>query len=85
MADRDTTAPRGPIAWMAGNSIAANLLMLVLLVGGLVLGMQIKQEVFPEFSMDEISITVSYPGASPEEVEQGIVLAVEQAVQASTA
>ncbi|GAB7023591.1 efflux RND transporter permease subunit [Salidesulfovibrio brasiliensis] len=81
MADRDTTAPRGPIAWMAGNSIAANLLMLVLLVGGLVLGMQIKQEVFPEFSMDEISITVSYPGASPEEVEQGIVLAVEQAVQ----
>lgn len=72
---------KGPIAWMAGNSVAANLLMIVLLVGGLVLGLQIKQEVFPEFSLDTVSVSVSYPGASPEEVEQGVVLAIEQAVQ----
>ncbi len=72
---------KGPIAWMAGNSVAANLLMIVLLVGGLVFGMQIKQEVFPEFSTDTVSVSVSYPGASPEEVEQGIILAVEEAVQ----
>lgn len=72
---------KGPIAWMAGNSVAANLLMVVLLIGGLAFGLQIKQEVFPEFSLDTVSISISYPGASPEEVEQGVVLAVEQAVQ----
>jgi len=44
-------------------------------------GLQIRQEVFPEFSMDMVNITVAYPGASPEEVENGIILAVEEAVQ----
>lgn len=72
---------RGPMAWMAGNSVAANLLMLVLLIGGVIWGTRIKQEVFPEFELDIVSISVSYPGASPQEVEQGIILAVEQAVQ----
>ncbi len=71
----------GPVAWMAGNSVTANLLMIVFLVGGLLAGLRIKQEVFPEFSMDMVNITVAYPGASPEEVENGIVLAVEEAVQ----
>jgi multidrug efflux pump subunit AcrB len=66
---------------MAGNSVAANLFMVVLLVGGLILAMQIRQEVFPEFSEDQVTISVSYPGASPEEVEQGVTLAIEQAVQ----
>ena len=71
----------GPIAWMARNSVAANLLMFVILIGG-TLGMsRIKQEVFPNFDLDLIRITVPYPGASPEEVEQGIVLAVEEAVR----
>ncbi len=72
---------RGPIAWMASNPVAANLLMVMLLVGGLLFALQSKQEVFPEFSLDEVSVSIAYPGASPEEVEQGIVFAVEQAVQ----
>lgn len=71
---------KGSIAWMAGNSVAANLLMLVLLIGGLIFMSQIKQEVFPEFSDDQVTVSVSYSGASPEEVEQGIILAVEEAV-----
>ncbi len=75
------THRRGPIAWMAGHSVTANLLMLVLLVGGLMLATRIKQEVFPDFDLDLVTITVAYPGASPEEVERGIVLAVEEAVQ----
>ena len=45
------------------------------------MGFSIKQEVFPEFSLDSVSISISYPGASPEEVESGIVLAVEEAVR----
>ncbi|MDD5723969.1 MAG: efflux RND transporter permease subunit [Syntrophales bacterium] len=71
---------RGPLAWMAGNSVAANLLMVVLLVGGLIWTTQIKQEVFPDFELDYVNISVSYPGASPEEVEQGIILVVEETV-----
>ena len=71
----------GAIAWMAGNSVAANLAMLFLLVGGLFWGTHIKQEVFPEFDLDRVSIHVPYPGASPEEVEQGIILAIEEAVR----
>jgi len=66
---------------MAGNSVAANLLMAVLMIGGLLVGLQIKQEVFPEFDLDMVNITVAYPGASPEEVESGIILAIEEAVQ----
>jgi len=53
----------------------------VLLIGGLMMGFNIKQEVFPEFSLDMVNITVAYPGASPEEVENGILLAIEEAVQ----
>ncbi|VVS90632.1 efflux RND transporter permease subunit [Desulfoluna spongiiphila] len=72
---------RGPIAWMAGNSVASNLLMVVLLIGGLIVGASIKQEVFPEFDLDFVNISVPYPGASPEEVERGVSLAVEEAIQ----
>ncbi len=72
---------KGPIAWMAGNSVAANLVMLFLLIGGFYWGTQIKQEVFPEFTMDTVVISVVYPGASPEEVEQSIVLPIEEAIQ----
>ncbi|MBN1850581.1 MAG: efflux RND transporter permease subunit [Deltaproteobacteria bacterium] len=72
---------RGPIAWMTGHSVAANLLMLVLIIGGILCALKIKKEVFGDFEMDWIMVSVSYPGASPEEVEQGIILAIEESVQ----
>ena len=72
---------RGPIAWMAGHSVAANLLMIVFLVGGIIYAGQIKKEVFPDFELDYVTIRVPYPGASPGEVERGVILAVEEAVQ----
>jgi hypothetical protein len=78
----DPENERGPVAWMAKNRVAANVLMLVLIVGGLVtLASGIKQEVFPEVEMDVVSTQVSYPGASPAEVEQAVILAVEEAVR----
>ncbi|MFH2130797.1 MAG: efflux RND transporter permease subunit [bacterium] len=80
-ANRTRRLTRGPIAWMAGNSVAANLLMLTLIIGGIYVGLQIKQEVFPSISQDQVQITVAYSGASPEEVEKGIILSIEQAVQ----
>jgi multidrug efflux pump subunit AcrB len=80
-ADTKSEGTRGAIAWMAKNPVAANLMMFFLLVGGLLMGAQVKQEVFPETELDMISISVPYPGASPAEVEQGIILAVEEAVR----
>ena len=71
----------GPLAWMAANPVAANLLMLVLLIGGWIIGSGVKQEVFPEFDADIVTIDIAYPGASPEEVEQGVILAIEDAVR----
>ncbi len=71
---------KGPVAWMAGNSVAANLIMLVCLVGGFLALRNIKQEVFPDITLDAVSVSVSYPGASPEEVERGILLSIEEVV-----
>lgn len=71
----------GPIAWMANNPVAANLLMAICIVGGLVTFTTIKQEVFPDMVEDIVTISVSYPGGTPEELEQGICLAVEEAVR----
>ena len=75
------TTPRGAVAWMARNHVAANLLMALFILGGLAFATQVKQEVFPEFEIDQISVSVPYPGASPEEVEQGILLSIEDAVR----
>lgn len=73
--------PRGAIAWMASNHVAANICLALLVVGGFFVSRMVKQEVFPEFDMGVVSVTVAYPGASPEEVESGIILAIEEAVQ----
>jgi multidrug efflux pump subunit AcrB len=75
------TRREGPLAWMAQNSVAANLLMFLFLIGGLMMISRVKQEVFPEVDLDRVQVTVVYPGASPLEVEQGIVLVVEEAIR----
>lgn len=72
---------KGILAWMVKNHVAANILMLAFLIGGLIVMSGIKQEVFPEYELDIVDITVSYPGASPEEVEEGIILAIEEEVR----
>ena len=72
---------KGPIDWFARNSVAANLLMLLILVGGLFTVFTIKREVFPEFSLDLITVRVSYRGAAPAEVEEGVCIRVEEAIQ----
>ena len=79
-ADPQTT-DSGPIAWMARNSIAANLLMVILLGGGIWSARAIQKEVFPESQLDIVEVVVGYPGASPEEVEQGILAPIEGAVR----
>ena len=66
---------------MARNSIAAHLLMLILLGGGIWTAINMQKEVDPQFELDIVNVRVSYPGAAPEEVEQGILLPVEEAAR----
>ena len=69
------------IGWMTHNRVTPNILMIALIVGGFFFASRIKQEVFPEFELDFVQVRVPYPGSSPEEVEQGIVLSVEEAIR----
>ncbi len=72
---------KGPIAWMARNSVTSNLLMFILIAGGLLIMSRVKKEVYPEFNLDVVRVTVLYPGASPEEIEEGVLLSIEDEVR----
>ena len=72
----------GIIGWFARNHVAANLLMLAILGAGLyMLFTGIQKETMPTWSMGQISIYIPFRGASPEEVEEGILYKVEEAVR----
>ncbi len=72
--------PKGVLAWFASNHVAANLLMLLIVVAGLLSIFTAKMEVFPEFSLNMISISVPYRGASPDDVEEGVCVRIEEAI-----
>ncbi|MBV1916764.1 MAG: efflux RND transporter permease subunit [Sphingomonadaceae bacterium] len=72
---------KGIIAFMARNGVAANLLLMSMVIAGYFAFTTISQEVFPEGSLERVSVTLEYPGATPEEVEESIVQKVEEAVQ----
>ena len=69
------------IAWFAANPVAANLLLILILLGGLVTIPNIRREIFPEIKADAISIAIEYRGAAPAEVESAICIRVEEQVQ----
>ena len=71
----------GALAWFATNHVAANLLMIFVIVAGLLSLARMKIEFFPEVPINYVAITLPYPGASPEEVESGVVIPVEEAVR----
>ena len=72
---------RGVIGWFARNGVAANLLMLFIVVWGVLAVTGMPIEVFPSMETQSVMVTVPYLGAAPEEVEQGVCLRVEEAVQ----
>ncbi|MBC3764870.1 efflux RND transporter permease subunit [Neptunicella marina] len=76
-----TDTHKGMIAWFARNSVAANLLMWILIVGGLMSAFAIKKQVFPTFQLNNIVVRVPYLGAAPQEVEEGVLIKIEQAVK----
>jgi multidrug efflux pump subunit AcrB len=69
------------IEWFGHNPVAANLLMWILIVGGLLALPRIHQEEFPDIEVDAVRITVPYLGAAPAEVESGVCIRVEEAIQ----
>ncbi len=79
---QDLKERKGVLAWFAANHVAANILMVLIMAAGLLTIFSIKIEVFPEFSLDMISISVPYRGASPADVEEGVCLRVEEAIAA---
>lgn len=69
---------RGSIAWFAGNRVAANVLMAIIMGAGLLALPRLKVEVFPELSLEMIQVRVPYPGAAAEQVEEGICRRIEE-------
>ncbi|MCD9477409.1 acriflavin resistance protein [Photobacterium phosphoreum] len=70
----------GIIAWFTRNHVAANLLMLIVMIGGLFSVSLINKEIFPTFGTNKITISSQYTGAAAADVEQGIIVKIEQAV-----
>lgn len=64
--------------WSVDHRVSVNLIMIFLIVAGLYTVLNMKREMFPQFSLDMIDIGVTYPGASPEEVEEGICIKIEE-------
>ena len=70
----------GIIAWFAQNKIAANLITLFVLIAGVISLQDTRKEILPNISLDIITITVPYPGASPEDVEKSVLNRIESAI-----
>ena len=70
------------IRWFARNHVASNLLMwMLLLTGAFLAWKKIPIEYFPENEPDEVRVNMSYRGATPAEVEEGVVIKIENAIR----
>ncbi|MEJ2128835.1 MAG: efflux RND transporter permease subunit [Woeseiaceae bacterium] len=81
MRRRQRTEQKGIIAWFASNHVAANLLMFLIIVAGVVSSFSLRKQTTPEFEQNVINISVPYLGAAPQEVEEGVVVKIEEAIQ----
>ncbi len=71
----------GITAWFARNAVAANLLMFIIIIGGLFSSQTINKEVFPAIRLNVVNIMIPYPSASPEEIEESIIIKVEESIK----
>jgi multidrug efflux pump subunit AcrB len=70
----------GLIAWWARNSVAANLLMVAIIITGVLSYLRLEREVFPSANFNGATVSVAWPGASPLEIEEQIILRIEEAI-----
>ena len=81
MRARGVTDRKGIIAWFASNHVAANLLMGLIIVAGIYSASTIRKQTLPDFELNTVEVSVQYLGAAPQEVEEGVVIKVEEAIQ----
>ncbi len=81
MQNKDDDIYKGPLSWMARNPVAANILMIVLLIGGMLISTQVTKDVFPSFALGTITISVTYSGATPSEIEKSITNVIEDSLE----
>lgn len=72
---------KGLIAWFTYNPVAANLMMLLIIAAGLYSMSNISKDMFPRPELSTINITAVYPGATPVDMEEGVILPMESALQ----
>ncbi len=77
----NTTRSKGIIAWFVYNPVAANLMMLFILFAGIVSYSMMTKRMTPDVQLNIVSISVPYLGAAPNEVEEGVIIKVEEAIQ----
>ena len=75
------TKREGIIGWFVRNHVAANLMMFAIIGLGLYSGLNLRQQTTPDFDLNYVSVRVPYLGAAPEEVEEGVVIKIEEAIQ----
>ena len=67
--------------WSINNRVTVNLVMIFIIVAGAITVSNMRRELFPQFALDLIDVTVPYPGASPEEIEEGICVKIEEKIK----
>ena len=67
--------------WSINNRVTVNLIMIFVIVAGLFTVLNMRKEMFPQFALDMINVSVTYPGASPEEVEEGVCIKIEERIK----
>jgi multidrug efflux pump subunit AcrB len=79
--DNNSTKEKGLIAFFAGNPVAANLMMVFIIVMGLISYFTIQRQMFPNFEINYININATYRGASPQEIEESIIVKIEESLK----
>lgn len=77
----EDTNQKGIIAYFANNPVAANLLMVFIIIMGIVSYMFIQRQMFPNIEVNYIDVRATYPGASPQEIEESILVKVEESIK----
>ena len=67
--------------WSVNNNVSVNLIMMFIIMAGLFTVLGMRREMFPQFALDMINVSVVYPGASPQEVEEGICIKIEEQIK----
>ena len=81
MSESTQTKQTGLIAYFANNSVAANLMMLFIIVMGFLSYKAIQRQMFPNIEINYINVNANYPGASPQEIEESILIKIEESLK----